>query len=575
MSRALSSLIARLSPLEVLGDTEVAIEGLAYDSRAVRPGYLFFALPGIHDDGERWIDAAIAAGARAIVHRDRLVARRPDVSYLRVADPRAAMSPLADSFYRSPSRDLTVIGVTGTEGKSTTVYLIWQLLNLAGFKAGFFSTVMSDTGAGEVPNPEHQTTPEAPAVHRMLASMREAGMDFAVVEASSHGLSPRTSRLADVAFDAGVLMNVRHEHLEFHGSWEQYRHDKANLFRALDAATHDKIRLGRRIEVGAFGVACADDPSASYFAAATLRPTLRFSSKGGEADFRALEIESDAEGNSFVLECPAEIRGLAGRRGDEGSGDARTSDARTSDSRRGDPRARFDARIELPGAFNVDNCLAAIATVAGAAGIPVASLVALLPRLRPVLGRMTRVDRGQPFEVIVDYAHTPSSFEAILPPLRHRAKGRLIAVFGSAGERDTAKRPQQGAIAARYADILLLSDEDPRGEEPMAILKEIAAGVAGGVVASSTVGSAGALFLIPDRKIAIRKAFSLAVPGDIVLLLGKGHENSIIYRDGPVPWNEIEEARAALEELGFDGEGADPSDASQMAGAIDHDNSNH
>lgn len=504
------------------------INGLAYDSRAVKSGYLFFALPGIHDDGERWIAAAIDSGARAVVHRNGISDKRSDIAYIRVADPRTAMSPIADAFHASPSRDLTVIGVTGTEGKSTTVYLIWQLLKLAGFKAGFFSTVMSDTGAGEVPNPEHQTTPEATAVQRMLASMRDAGMDFAVVEASSHGLSPRTSRLADVAFDAGVFMNVRHEHLEFHGSWEQYRHDKANLFRALDRVSHDKIRGGRRIAVPAFGVACADDPSALYFAKATRQRTLTFSSKGAEADFRALSIKSDAAGNSFSLSCP------------EGG---------------------YEARIELPGAFNVDNCLAAIATVSNATGLSVADLIPLLPRLRPVLGRMTGVDLGQPFEVIVDYAHTPSSFEAILPPLRQRSRGRLIVLFGSAGERDTAKRPQQGAIAAAYSDILILSDEDPRGEEPMAILEEIArgaeAGAAEGVNRKAPLSRGVDLFLIPDRRLAIRHAFSLAEPGDIVLLLGKGHENSIIYRDGLIPWNELEEAREALGEIGYGRGGAE------------------
>lgn len=527
MSRALSSIIARLSILERRGPHDATIDGLAYDSRAVRSGYLFFALPGLHDDGERWIGSALDAGASAVVHRSVLAEYRPGVAYIRVADPRASMSPVADAFYDSPSRNLTVIGVTGTEGKSTTVYLIWQLLNLSGHRAGFFSTVMSDTGAGEQPNPEHQTTPEATAVQRMLASMRDAGMDFAVVEASSHGLSPRTSRLADVAFDVGVFMNVRHEHLEFHGTWEQYRNDKANLFRSLDAFPHLKTRGSEGVEAPSFGVVCADDPSASYFASATSRRSLAFSSRAGAADFRASAIESDGRGNSFVLECA---------------------------------EGRFDCRIELPGAFNVDNTLAALAAVSGAAGIPVASLVPLLGRLRPVRGRMTALDAGQPFEVIVDYAHTPSSFETIFPPLRHRAKGRIIALFGSAGERDTAKRPQQGAIAARWADILILADEDPRGEDPMALLEEIARGCEAPSQGRPPLARGESLFLIPDRQEAIRKALALASPGDIVLLLGKGHENSIIYRDGPIPWDEIAEAHNALAELGFVGASVDRKD---------------
>ncbi|HUX38422.1 MAG TPA: UDP-N-acetylmuramoyl-L-alanyl-D-glutamate--2,6-diaminopimelate ligase [Rectinemataceae bacterium] len=526
MAVPLSVLASRLDILELKGGTDVGIEGLAYDSRAVGPGFLFFALPGLHDDGERWIPAAIAAGAVAIVHRNPVATPHPGVAYLRVAEPRAAMSPAADAFHASPSRALAVIGVTGTEGKSTTVYLIWQLLNLAGRRAGFFSTVMTDTGSGELPNPEHQTTPEATAVQRMLASMRDAGMEFAIVEASSHGLSPRTSRLADVAFDVGVFMNVRHEHLEFHGSWEQYRDDKAKLFRALDAEVHRKAGTWGSREVPSFGVVCADDPSAPYFAAATGRKTYGFSSKGGRADCSAHSIRSDEGGSSFVLECP------------EGS---------------------FDARIELPGAFNVDNVLAALATVSKVAGISMADLIPLLPRLRPVRGRMTAIKAGQPFEVIVDYAHTPSSFEAIFPPLRERARGRIISLFGSAGERDRVKRPQQGAIAARFSDIVILSDEDPRGEDPMALLEEIAAGcqAAGeregaepGRPSPATRRGEG-LFLIPDRRAAIRRAFGLARKGDIVLLLGKGHENSIIYRDGAIAWDEIAEARMALAELGF------------------------
>jgi len=245
MSRPLSEICARAGVLERRGPDpslggDPAISGLAYDSREVRPGYLFFALPGLHADGHRFVGAAIAAGAVAVVHSAGLPEYDGRVAYLKVADPRFAMSPIADDFHGRPSSSLGVVGVTGTEGKSTTVYLIYQLLRLSGRKAGFFSTVMSDTGSGEMPNPEHQTTPEATAVQRMLAAMRDSGCEYAVVESSSHGLSPRTNRLGDVAFDVGVFMNVTSEHLEFHGTWERYRDDKANLFRALDRQGHEK-----------------------------------------------------------------------------------------------------------------------------------------------------------------------------------------------------------------------------------------------------------------------------------------------------------------------------------------------
>ncbi|MBL8966249.1 MAG: UDP-N-acetylmuramyl-tripeptide synthetase, partial [Spirochaetaceae bacterium] len=410
-----------------------------------------------------------------------------------------------------PSRSLAVLGVTGTEGKSTTVYLIYQLLKLAGEKAGFFSTVMSDTGSGELPNPEHQTTPEAPAVQRMLAEMRDSGYEYAVVESSSHGLSPLLNRLGDVAFDVAVFMNVTHEHLEFHGSWERYREDKANLFRALDRCGHEKRVGGTVRRIPSFGLACADDVSAAYFAAATTKPTRLFSSKGQGSEFRATEIRSDAAGSSFVVESGGTKR---------------------------------EARIELPGAFNVDNTLAALAAVAGISSKDWTELLPLLPSLKPVRGRMTAIDRGQPFEVLVDYAHTPSSFEAVFPPLRARATARMLCVFGSGGERDVEKRPRQGRIAADWFDVVILADEDPRGEDPTELLEMIAAGC-------PEKKRGEELFVIPDRPAAIRKAFSLARPGDIVALLGKGHENSIIYKNGAIPYDEIAEAEKALAELGY------------------------
>jgi UDP-N-acetylmuramoyl-L-alanyl-D-glutamate--2,6-diaminopimelate ligase len=474
----------------------------------VKPGFLFFALPGIHTDGRLFVSQAIAAGAVAVVHAEKLPLHDPSVVYLRVADPRFAMSPVAAAFHRHPSRDLPVIGVTGTEGKSTTVYLIYQLLHLAGLRAGFFSTVMSDSGRGEEPNPEHQTTPEAPAVQRMLAEMRDAGLGFAVLESSSHGLSPRTNRLGDVDFDIGVMMNVTREHLEFHGSWEQYRSDKANLFRAIGRGGAAKTVGGR--EIPRFGVVNADDPSAGYFRTATGFPVRSFSASGA-ADLAASGLAVDSGGESFTI--------LEGK-------------------------LRHRARIELPGAFNVGNTLAALLAVSGIAGIAVGDLVPLLPQLRPVRGRMTAVDRGQPFEVIVDYAHTPSSFQTVFPPLRGRVKGRMICVFGSGGERDVEKRPRQGRIAADWFDTVILADEDPRGEDPMVLLEEIAAGC-------PELARGERLFLIPDRPTAIRKAFSLAKEGDLVALLGKGHENSIIYAKGAIPYDEIGEAEKALAELGY------------------------
>lgn len=499
-------------PLEIRGTADPYIRSLEYDSRKVTAGSLFIAFPGIHTDGHDYIEAAIVRGAAAVVHERALGSYRPDIVYLRTTDARLSMPSLAAAFNDRPSASLEVIGVTGTEGKSTTVYLIYQLLRLAGKKAGFFSTVMSDKGSGEAPNPEHQTTPEATTVQAMLASMRDSGCEYAVVEASSHGLSERTKRLSEVDFDVGVVTNVTHEHLEFHGTWENYRHDKANLFRKLDAQDHHKKVLGRDTIVPSFGVANADDPNAPYFVRATTKQVYTYSDKGHPADFRALAINSDKEGADFIVEGPH--------------------------------FASAKARINLPGRFNVGNSLAALAVVSGLTGLPWPDLLSLLPCLRPVKGRMTSIDLGQPFELIVDYAHTPSSFEAILPALRERVSGRIFCLFGSGGERDREKRPLQGRIAAASCDVLILCDEDPRGEDPIALLEEIALGC-------PALARGERLFLIPDRPQAIRKAFSLAAKGDLVLLLGKGHENSIIYADHSLPYDEIAEAEKALRELGY------------------------
>ena len=521
--------ITRAGLIERCGDEDPIITALEYDSRKAGPGSLYFALPGLHTDGHNYIDDAIARGAAAIVHEAEINEKKTGVVYLKVKDSRFAMSPLAAAFYGFPSRRLLVAGVTGTEGKSTTVYLIWQLLRLMGKKAGFFSTVQHSDGFEADWNPEHQTTPEATTVQRMLWEMAENGCAYAVVEASSHGLSPRTNRLGDVEFDAATLTNVTHEHLEFHGSWEQYRDDKANLFRALDREQAKTGVCGAALIPQPFGVINADDNSADYFSSVTKRTTLTFSVTGTDADLTVQDIESGAHGNRYNALIASENSGI-------------------------------EINDRLPGAFNARNVLAALLVASGLTGVPVREIAPLCGRLLPVRGRMTAVDKGQPFEVLVDYAHTPSSFQTIFPPLRKRlagSAGRIISLFGSAGERDTQKRAAQGKIAAAWSDIIVLADEDPRGEIPMDILEEIASGVfSQGVYCQETSAEKTTvfkrdenLFLIPDRPAAIRKALSLARAGDIVLLLGKGHENTIIYADHVIPFDEITEAEKALSEL--------------------------
>jgi len=426
------------------------------------------------------------------------------------------MSPVSAAFFDYPSRHILVTGVTGTEGKSTTVYLIWQLLTLLGKKAGFFSTVQQCLGGEVLWNSEHQTTPEAPVVQRLLREMADNGCEYAVVEASSHGLSKLTNRLGDVEFCSAVFTNVTHEHLEFHGTWEQYRDDKANLFRALDLyAPPDKSSFSEP-----FGVINADDKSSSFFAEATRRKTFSFSAEGKKADLVLTAIENSASGNKYTVFIPA-------------------------------LNENIDITDNLPGAFNSRNVMAALLTVSGLLKLPVREIAPYVNKLKPVRGRMNAVDMGQPFEVLVDYAHTPSSFQTIFPPLRERldkTDRKIISLFGSPGERDTKKRGEQGKIAALYSDIIFLTDEDPRGENPADILEEIAQGVTEN---SGKFIRGENLFLIPNRPTAIRKALSLAQKGDLILLLGKGHENSIIYANHVMSFDEIAEAEKALGEMGY------------------------
>ena len=503
---------------ERTGDADPLITGLQYDSRKVKPGNLFFALSGLHTDGSLYIEDAIAKGAAVIVFEKEIEKKNPDVVFLKVENSRYAMSPISSAFFDFPSRRLFVTGVTGTEGKSTTVYLIWQLLTLMGKKCGFFSTVQQCTGGDVVNNSEHQTTPEAPVVQELLREMADNGCEYAVVEASSHGLSKKTNRLGDVNFCCGIVTNVTHEHLEFHGTWEQYRDDKANLFRALDNFACPEARG----DFEPFGVINADDKSARFFSQIANCKKFLFSAEGRDADITIETIENSAWGNwysAFVRASKEDI----------------------------------EIRDKLPGAFNCGNVLAAMLTVSGLLGMPLREIEHYVVKLKPVRGRMTAIDKGQPFEVVVDYAHTPSSFMAIFPPLRTRldkTNGKIISLFGSPGERDTQKRAEQGKIAALYSDFIVITDEDPRGENSMDILEEIAGGVlqeTGRLVFKREEN----LFLIADRPQGIRKALSLAGKGDIVLLLGKGHENSIIYADRTMPYDEITEAEKALGEMGF------------------------
>ena len=525
-----------------LGNPEIS--SLVFDSRHVGQGSLFFALPGTHTTGNLFIPQAIKNGAAAVVFQgdfddrtiesinEALELRKTRPVFVRVESARLVMAPISARFYDNPSSRLAVIGVTGTEGKSSTVSFVWQLLRLSGHKAGFISTVQYSLGGEAVPNPQHQTTPEATIIQRRLYEMAENGCEYAVIETSSHGLSPVLNRSGNVLFDCGIFMNVTLEHLEFHGTFERYRDDKANLFRRLDEHNHEKSILGKNVRVPSFGIVNLEDPSAPYFINATRQAVSGFAAEG-----RAVSLP----------ESPGSIRVLTAR--NIVSSRERLSFDMTAPRSTGKDAAStevFHVRAGLPGAFNAYNLMAAMEAVSRMTGTDIGEIVPLVEKVLPVKGRMTVIDKGQPFELIVDYAHTPSSFETIFPPLRRRCPGKMIALFGSGGERDLKKRPLQGAIAARYCDVVILTDEDPRGEDRMELLRMIAAGAQkeGKILDKD-------LFITPDRPAAIRQALRIAGKDDIVLLLGKAHENSIIYKERTMPYDEISEAEKALSEIGF------------------------
>ncbi len=505
--KRLSALLAKINIFEQHGTSDPTIQSLAYDSREVGEGCLFFALKGIHTDGHDYIDTAISKGAVAVIHSERLSTYDPRISYVQVENSRRAMSPISSSFYNDPSSELTVIGITGTDGKSTTSYFIHQLLQLRGKKSGLLTTVQFDIGNGPEKNYLRQSTPEAPEIHRLLRAMKNNGCSHAVVEATSHGLSPLNNRLGDVNFDVGVLTNISHEHLEFHKTLERYIDDKANLFRALP------VQSG-------FGVVNANEPHRHAFIQAANCRVYQYGIETGpganenqkQADLTAEDINETPEGQTFLVSSGT---------------------------------VQEYVKLPQPGRFNVENTLAALLAVSRLPKESLNTFLPLISELKPIKGRMVPVDEGQPFQVIVDYAHTPGSFQKLFPALRSKVEsGKLIAVFGSAGERDIEKRSQLGEIASNYCDMIVLADEDPRGEVPGNILEEVAVGC-------HKLERNKELFLIEDRPTAIRHAFTLASSGDLVVLLGKGHEGSIIYSDGPIHWDEETAAREQLNALGF------------------------
>ena len=491
--------------------SSVRIRGIAFDSRNVGPGMLFVAVPGAHVDGHDFVAAAQAAGAAAAIVEQPVV--DVEIPQLVVERSQTALASAACWWYGDPSRELDVIGITGTDGKTTTSFLAVAALEAAGVATGLVGTVDTKIGAARESNTEHATTPEAPLLQATLRAMVDAGNQAAVVETTSHGLA--LERVGGIAYDVAILTNLTHEHLELHGTFEAYRDAKLSLFERLREGPSNPRKGWQKT-----AVVNADDPSAGLFAGVAQEAGARIATYGTDpaADVRATRVEEDAR--RLHVEYVAK----------SGS-------------------ATLDLR--LAGRFNVHNALAVVA-LGEAVGLDPAAVRAGLEGVTGVPGRMERIEAGQPFGVVVDYAHSPASLRTVLEllaPVAAARGGELIAVFGSAGERDTAKRPMMGRIAGERSRLVVVTDEDPRGEDRDAILDEIAAG-------AEAVGRrrGSDLLLIPDRAAAIEAAFERARPGDVVLLAGKGHERSILGPDGPTPWDEVAAAREALATLGYAGD---------------------
>ena len=487
----LGAVADRIAPERVLGLPTGEVRSLAYDSRQVGAGALFFAVPGEHTDGHRHASAAVAAGAIAVVVEHEL----PDagVPQLVVANTRYALADAADLWYGEPSRALATIGVTGTNGKTTVATLSAQLLAAGGWRPGLASTVSLQIGSESTDNLARATTPESLELQQLLARMVAAGNDSAVIETSSHGLA--LGRVRNCRYRAGILTNLTHEHLEFHGTWEAYRDAKAMLIAEAPLAVLNR-----------------DDPNYAFFRENARDRVVSFGVHP-EADVRASRIDARPDGSTLAVDAPGWSGTLA---------------------------------VPLIGGFNAENALAAF-TFALSWGVDPQVARAALAVARGVAGRMQRIEAGQPFAVIVDYAHTPDALEQVLHILRPLTSGHLLALIGSAGERDLLKRPELGRIAAELADAVVVADEDPRGENPDELNRQIADGAR---AAGARDGEA--LWVINDRRAAIAHAVGLAGPGDTILLAGKGHEHNIFTSSGPIWWDEAEVAR---QELGRAGHG--------------------
>jgi UDP-N-acetylmuramoyl-L-alanyl-D-glutamate--2,6-diaminopimelate ligase len=486
----LGDLAKLLTGGELQGDPSVVVTEVTHDSRRVGPGSLFVAIRGLEVDGNSFVDAARRKGAAAVVSE---AAARAGGPWLRVKDAREALAVLAAFVLGRPAERLALVGVTGTNGKTTTAYLIDAALRAAGHTVGLLGTVQYRIGDRLVE--AVRTTPESSDLQALFREMADASCSHAVIEVSSHSLALK--RVFDCRFRVAVFTNLTRDHLDFHGDMEAYFAAKRQLFDTLlDPGGHALVNLD---------------------------------------DDRGLELSRVARGRvwTYSLEKPADLRAF----------DVRLSLAGTR-FRAETPRGVFDVQTPLVGRFNVQNVLAALGA-AFALDVPAEAALRGLSSLQGVPGRLERVDAGQDFAVIVDYAHTDDALKNLLETLRELEPRRLITVFGCGGDRDRTKRPLMGAVASRLSNIVIVTSDNPRREPPEAIVEEIGRGI-------PQSRSADTLVVI-DRRDAIAKALELARAGDVVVLAGKGHETYQVLRDRTVPFDDRQVARDLLGRLTMKG----------------------
>lgn len=509
----LSQLLSALPSIlhRVPGDPDIT--AVEHDSRRVTAGALFVARRGGSADGHKFIPQAIERGAAAIVGEE--VGQVSNLSnggaggqvinlpYIRVPDSAEALAWLCAAFHGFPARKMVMIGVTGTDGKTTTCNLIHSILIAAGIRAGLISTVNAVIGGRVLDTGLHTTTPDAPDVQKYLAQMVEAGTTHCVLETTSHGIAQH--RVTGCEFDIAVVTNITHEHLDFHGSLDAYRAAKAKLFEGL-AASH------RKPGVEKLAVLNADDGSFDYLRERLGAPHMSYGLSEG-ADVQARNVIHESACTQFVV---------------------RSADLQSAISNQ-------QFATSLVGEYNLSNCLAAITAATKGLGLDWETVARGVASLKGVPGRMERFDLGQNFTAIVDFAHTPNALRRALETCRRMTKGSVIVVFGSAGLRDVAKRRWMGEAAAELADYAIITAEDPRTELLEAIMAEMAEG------AKSRGGVEGKTFWrIADRGEAIQFAVNMAGPGDVVIACGKAHEQSMCFGEIEHPWDDRAAMKAAL-----------------------------